>query len=320
LSRRLDPDPRLAELWVRSWGEAELRRVRERESPQVLAARRPLLASELDVLTLAPAEGQRDRPWRLLAIQGAARSGIYGDILRAVAELAPCLGLASVSCAELHGSAVILLIGHQPGGPADGPAGHQADGPAGHQAGGPAGDQAHGPAGHQAGGPAAGFAGQLGAKVPFTGLAVPVDRWLTSADIGRQQDNPMLRVHARSTDRPGMLLDVLNALPPALAEVLPGMRGRPEASVWHALLTVGAGSATTARLTLQLPGGREVVSGWNDSRVADIQREAMSAAIAAGADRTERAAAAAGMPAAESPGAQENTVITVSLLRAGDPV
>jgi hypothetical protein len=121
--------------------------------------------------------------------------------------------------AVLHGTAVILLLGHQPGGqtPRDG-----------------------------------GLAARLAANFPAASLLVAIDEWQSAAQLGHEGPEPVLRVHVRSPDRPGTLLDVLNALQPALRAALPELSAA-DPSVWYANLKVTAGQTTSARLTMRLP-------------------------------------------------------------------
>jgi hypothetical protein len=98
-----------------------------------------------------------------------------------------------------------------------------------------------------------------------------------------------------------MLLDVLNALRPALRTILPDEED-PYGAVWHAMLTVAAGRASTARLSIRLPVRPEVVKNWDIPEYAEIERDARSRALLE----------ASGRP--EDFGAPENTVITVNLI------
>jgi hypothetical protein len=274
-------------LLVRTTGQARLRELPL--IPDVLLAApvaagggpadRLVLATELDAVTAALRGGFADpvgRNWRVLAICADARTGIEGAVLRAVAAHCPQLRLATLSHAVLHGTSVLLLLCHQPEGGGDPP-----------------------------------LADALAEQFPGSGLLVAIDEWQTAAQLGMCPPEPMLRVRARSQDRPGMLLDVLNALRPALSTALPNAGLPADAGVWQAMLTVTAGRATTARLTLRLPVPLQDVRGWASSKYGEIEREARYLAAVRPAEREPGAA-----PEGERSGIAENTVITVSLIRA----
>lgn len=240
---------------------------------------RLVLATELDAVTAALRGGFADpvaRDWRVLAICADARTGIEGSILRAVAAKCPRLRLATLSHAVLHGTSVLLLLCHQPDG---------------------------------GGGPP--IAAALAAEFPGTGLLVAIDEWQTPTQLGMCSAEPMLRVRARSQDRPGMLLDVLNALRPALTSALPTTTLPPDAGVWQAMLTVTAGRATTARITFRLPVSPLELREWGSAKYGEIEREARYLAALRAAELEPGAA-----PEGERSGIAENTVITVSLIRA----
>jgi hypothetical protein len=222
-------------------------------------------ANHLDVVAMAPAARHR---WRVLAICADAQTGIEHDILSAIAKAAPKLRLAALSHAVLHGTTVLLMLGHQSS--------------------------------------ASGDDSSLADVFSGTGIQVAVDEWQTSAQLGRTGPEPLLRVRARSQDRPGMLLGVLNALRPTLRAILPGEED-PYGAVWHAQLTVSAGRATTARIIIRLQVPEETVEHWGGAEYGEIERDARSGALAAAAEHP-----------ANGPeyGAPENTVITVNLIRA----
>jgi hypothetical protein len=242
---------------------------------------RLVLATELDTVTTAVRGGFANgvaRDWRVLAICADARTGIESSILRAIAELRPRLRLASLSHAVLHGTSVLLLLCHQPEGGGDPP-----------------------------------LTAALPGEVPGSGLLVAIDEWQTAIQLGMCSPEPLMRVRARSQDRPGMLLDVLNALRPALASALPTAALPPDAGVWQAMLTVTAGRATTARLTLKLPVNPLDVREWGSQKYGEIEREARYLAAIRSAEREPGTS-----PEGERSGIAENTVITVSLIRAAD--
>jgi len=125
---------------------------------------RPILASDIDVMVAAgpqPGESPDSDTWRVLAICADARSGVENDIVRG---LGPGLRLAGMTYAQLHGKAVLLVLGHQPGGPGTGPD-----------------DLAH----------------RLANARADANVVVPLDKWQSVADLGLD-----VRVHLRGNIRP----------------------------------------------------------------------------------------------------------------------
>jgi hypothetical protein len=236
--------------------------------------RRLVLASELDVVSMT---GRSDGSWRVLAVCADAHAGLEHSILSTLADKLPGLQLAAFSHALLHGTTVLLMLCHQSGPHED-----------------------------------LRVADVLAEKLPGAGVTVAVDEWQTSAQLGQIGHDPLLRVRARSLDQPGMLLDVLDvldALRPALRDALPE-ENDPYRGVWHALLTVAVGRAATARISVRLNVGTDRVRSWDDAEFGAIEREVRSLALQATAVRE-----ASGAIDAEKYVAPENTVITVGLIR-----
>ena len=144
--------------------------------------RRLVLASELDVVSMT---GHADGSWRVLAVCADAHAGLEHSILGTLAEKLPGLRLAAFSHALLHGTTVLLMLCHQSGSHGD-----------------------------------LRVADILADKLPGAGVTVAVDEWQTAGQLGKIGRDPLLRVRARSLDQPGMLLDVLDALRPAVRDAL----------------------------------------------------------------------------------------------------
>jgi len=268
LQDRLTDDPSVLRLLLRTTAAAPIREfpVNEAAPEPTAPARRLVLARELDVVAIAGRNGHADHSWRVLAICAEAHDGIEHGILKAVAVAAPRLRLAALSHAVLHGTSVLLMLCHQPEGADSLP-----------------------------------IEDALTSALPGARAQVAIDEWQSAAQLGQNSPEPLLRVRARSQDRPGMLLDVLNALRPALRTILPDEED-PYGAVWHAMLTVAAGRASTARLSIRLQVRPEVVKNWDIPEYAEIERDARSRALLE----------ASGRP--EDFGAPENTVITVNLI------
>jgi hypothetical protein len=271
LRSRLASDGSALRLLVRTSTQGAVHELPVSGSAPVARDGRLVLASELDVVTLADHSGGS---WRVLAICADAHAGLEHKILDVLSDGAPGLRLAAISHALLHGTTVLLMLCHQAG-----------------------------PRGNLR------IADILSEKLPGARVTVAVDEWQTAAQLGKIGPDPLLRVRARSQDRPGMLLDVLNALRLALCTALP-QEDDPYGGVWHALLTVAAGRATTARISVRLKVGAERVRDWDDAEFGAIERDARSRALRATAVRQ-----VSGVVDDEDYGAAENTVITVGLIR-----
>ena len=211
----------------------------------------------------------------MLAICADAHAGLEHAILDAIADWAPGLRLAAISHALLHGTTVLLMLCHQT-------VSH---------------DNLR-------------VADMLAKKLPGAGVTVAVDEWQTTAQLGKIGPDPLLRVRVRSQDRPGVLLDVLNALRPALRTALP-QNGDPYGGVWHALRPSPLAVQPLRGSLVRLKVGEEQVRDWDDAEFGAIERDVRSHALRATAVRQ----ASAALVDAEEYGAPENTVITVSLIR-----
>jgi hypothetical protein len=271
LRARLAAEGSALRVLVRTSSQGSLHELPLGGSPPAASGRRLVLANELDVVTMA---GHSRGSWRVLAICAGTHTGLEHKILEVLADRAPRLRLAAISHALLHGTTVLLMLCHQTG---------------------PRDDLR--------------VADILAEKLPGAGVTVAVDEWQSAAQLGKVGPDPLLRVRARSQDRPGMLLDVLNALRPALRAALPE-DSDPYGGVWHALLTVTAGRATIARINIRLDADEERVQGWDDAEFGAIERDARSRALQAAVDRQ-----ASGVVDGDEYGASENTVITVGFIR-----
>ena len=245
-----------------------------------------VLTTDLDIVA---ASGSHDdekataSTWRSMAICADWRNGVESEILR---SLDPEMNLAGLTAAVLHGKAVLLLLGHCPGGPG----GH--DEP-----------QLATPGSQDAGRPTVYF-----------------DRWQSRRALGTTPRHPLLRVHMRTPDRPGATLEVLESLRAALQEMAPGMLRAHDWNVWYAKAVVKDGNIAQVQLTIALPvdpdSGQfasKPVSRWGPAEFARIERRALALA----ARKTAAAWYAAGRP---DPGLDtpSDTVIRVGLVSMPD--
>jgi hypothetical protein len=201
---------------------------------------RLVLASDMDVVTgvASGRESAHARSWQVLAICADARSGVENDILQRLARVRPQLRLAGMSYALLHGTAVVLLLGHQP----DRIPGQDAD-----------------------------LQTDLRMDRGLGTLRVLVNEWRSREQLGRAQRHPLLRVHARSQDQPGALLALLDSLNKVLRDELPSLTNGWK--IWHAQTQITAGHAALTRLTLDLHTEPGMVDDWSWSIFEGIERK-----------------------------------------------
>ena len=112
------------------------------------------------------------------------------------------LGLAGLTYAVVHGTAVMLILGHQPGTHTD-------------------------PDPHL---------DALQMRYQDVRLPIPVNERQSAQDLGIAGDEPLMRVRIQAEDRPGTLLDVLRSLNDALRDTMPTRS--PECVVFAAGLVV----------------------------------------------------------------------------------
>ena len=246
----------------------------------------PVLATEMDVLRTFREDGRANVPtWRVLAICADARSNIEGDIVRKVGKLRPQLQLAGLTYALLHGTAVVLMLGHE----LEARAAQDND-----------------------------LEDKLRATLEpperdypaLPRLRVLVNEWRCQDQLGRAEKDPLLQVHFRSPDRPGALLNVLESLNTTLDEELPTSEVGSW-RVWHAQTQVTTGNAALTRLTVRLHTQAGNVESWNPVIYEEIERKVRTLATNAFAIDPNPDRRVDG----DSYGA-EDPVISVSLIRA----
>jgi len=253
-----------------------------------------VLAGDLDVVRasgLDKAESASAKTWRVMAIGSDWHGGIECEILD---RLDPELGLAGLTAAILHGKAVLLLLAHRPKGP-----------------GLPPGVPRHWPRASRPG----------GRDATRPAATVYLDKWQSRQDLGVAGQDPLLRVHMRTPDRPGATLEVLESLRETLYEMAPESLGERDWKVWYARVVVAHGNLAQIQLTVRLaldpartpPAGKPVTQ-WGLAEFSKIERQALALA----ARKLVAARRASGSP---DPGldAPEDTVISVGLVNMLDP-
>ena len=241
-----------------------------------------VLASEMDIVASKDSnQSQGDHAyaheWRVLALCANARGNIENDVVEWLRTEQPKLRLAAVTFAILHGTSVILVLGHQPEGHTD---------------------------------EAASLTG-LEKACARARLQVLVDEWQSKAELGAVGPDPLLRVRIRSQDRPGALLHVLRSLDKTLGDELQLTPEGPQINVWHSLNQVLQGNVAQSRLTIRLPAQRDQLQLWDDAKFKAIERAVRQAAA-----REAAAACSSADAFSDGLGAPADPVITVSLIRA----
>jgi len=177
-----------------------------------------------------------------------ARADIESDILHELGQQQLHLRLAGLTFAVLHGTAVILMLGHQP---------------------------------ERRPGQDTGLSA-LTKRHADALLEILVDQWQTPEALGRPGPEPLLRVHIHAQDQPGSLLDVLTSLHATLREALPNLPA-DDTGVWHVLTHGTAIDAT--RLTVRLAVPSREVADWDRNKFAEIERTTRERAARAAALR-----------------------------------
>ncbi len=223
--------------------------VAEEQAVQAGRPSRLVRAPDMDVVTkVAREETAGDPEWRVIALCADARAGIEWDLLGTMGRTWPGMRLAGLTYAVLHGTAVILMLAHEP----DGRTGKR------------------------------GELESLAEQFPDAHVRIAFDRWQSARQLGYIPDGPLLGVHLNGPDQPGTLIDTLDSLYETIQEMLPN---RPEVKhfVWHAVTRVATRSAT--RMTIRIAGASEEVGSWNRAKFEEIERLTRQRAIRAAAAR-----------------------------------
>jgi hypothetical protein len=114
---------------------------------------------------------------------------------------------------------------------------------------------------------------------------VYLDKWQSRQDLGLAEQDPLLRVHMRTPDRPGATLEVLESLRETLSEMAPESLGERDWKVWYARVVVAHGNLAQIQLTVGLaldpamtpPAGKPVTQ-WGLAEFSRIERQALALA------------------------------------------
>jgi hypothetical protein len=248
--------PRIAghpecDIWVQAAPERNVRIILSSALPPPATRALQVLAKDMDVISAYTADDEQRTDaadWRVLALCANARAGVESEILHDLSDQQPELRLAGLTYAVLHGTAVILMLGHQPG------------------------DHT---------GPGSNLT-CLAQRHSADNLAVLVDQWQTQQALGTPGPDPLLRVHIHAKDQPGTLLDIIKALHDTLREAIPALPQKDN-DIWH-LLMQGT-TIHNARMTVRLAVDPREITDWDSSKFGEIERAIRRRAIRAGALR-----------------------------------
>ena len=215
----------------------------------------PVLTTDLDIVNGYTIEGESPaaRTWRVLAICGDARSNIESDIVQHLAAVREDFQLAGLTYALLHGTAVMVLLVHEPVADQRGARAGQAARP----------DQDL----------AAALEADLRKEPGCAKLRVLLCKSLTRDDLepAAADPYPMLRVRFNWQDRPGAILNVLESIGLALIEERPAI-AKKDWSVAYARVQVLVGQLGFGRLTIRVHVPPQRVQDWNESKMAEMAR------------------------------------------------
>jgi hypothetical protein len=217
----------------------------------------------------------------VLAVCANAHSGIEHDIVK---SLGHDLRLAGLTYARLHGKAVILLLGHQPG---------------------------------RRWGQHDNLRRDLEENHAGARLQVLVDEWQSRKQLGSAGPEHVLRVHIRAQDRPGVMLDVLDSLHDTLKEDdvrIPANNW----NVWHARTLVTDGNTGFVRLTIRVSvGPKQVSGGQKELEFDDVARRVR--VLTARKAAANSVARPSGNEITDGLAAPQDTVISISPIKVTEP-
>ena len=231
---------------------------------------------DLDIVPAVRGERAGARTWRVLTICADARSNIESDIIDHIAAEQEHFELTGLTYGLLHGKAVMVLLVHEP----------QVSRKSGVHAGQLPPEQDHVTRTQK----------RLRPKPVLANVQLVLNKQLSRHELGPETDDPMLRAHFHSRDRPGAFLAVIDSISAELR-----VQFDLEQQDWgisYARLEVLTGEVATGQLTIRarrarLPAGK--LESWSPATMEEIGGARMNSA-AGGA-----AGSADGLGPAENP-------------------
>lgn len=220
----------------------------------------PVLTSDLDIVNSAAAGSEQAdvRTWHVLAICADARSNIESEIMQRLALVRPDYQLTGLTCAVLHGTAVIFLLVHEP----------QTDDPTGPPI---------GQIPQQEREPADALQADLRAIPTLSKVQVLLDEKLSRVQLGPVARYPILRIRFRWQDQPQAFLNLLDSLNKVLKEELKSIT-QLGWSISYARLQVPTGQVAHGSLAVRLHIPAEAIGYWDPPRMEEIGRKIETAA------------------------------------------
>jgi len=229
-----------------------------------------VLTSDLDIVNDADVgnEPADARTWRVLTICADARSNIESDIIERLACIREHFQLRGLTYGLLHGTAVMVLLIHEP----------------------------------VADPRAAALADELRTGRAWAKLRVPVDKQLSRNELGdaTRSPYPMLSIRFRWQDRPGALLTMIRSINEVLTEELPSLN-RHDWSISYASVQVLTGQIAGGWLTIRMHISAEQINGWDLGAMEAIGRKIETLATARAAGRQRPRPSGAGLGQLEDP-------------------
>ncbi len=218
-----------------------------------------ILTDDLDVVNNSACVEYEDDDsctWRLITIGADARTNIASDILQHLARIRPEYQLAGLTYGLLHGTALLIVLVHEPG--ADASAGN---------------GQVH----QAMTSDAACLERDLQSDPGLAKVRVLVDERLSRSELGPIAEYPLLRVRYRWQDHPGAFLSVLNSISSSLCEEVHSIQP-DDWSVSYARIQVATGRMAIGRVSLRLHATEHDVESWSLRKMEEIERKVASLA------------------------------------------
>ncbi len=249
-----------------------------------------VLTSDLDIVNDAGVgdEPPGARTWRVLTLCADARSNIESDMIGHLASVREHFQLRGLTYALLHGTAVMVLLVHEPA----------VDPVTGALLGRVVRD------GEKR---AAALPDDLHMNPAWAKLRVPVNQPLSRAELGGARRYPLLRVRFRWQDRPGALLNMIRSINEVLTEELPSLHGQ-DWSISYASLQVLTGQVAGGWLTIRMHMPAEKISDWDLSRMEEMGRKIETLATARAAGRRPGSSGT-------DPGRLEDPVVSIDRIK-----
>jgi hypothetical protein len=229
-----------------------------RATPSVVADQQLLLTSDLDVVNASSCatEDASDCTWRVITMCADARANIDSDIMQRLAKVRPHFQLAGFTYALLHGTALVVVLVHEPG-----------------MRGGAVGGSVRPVSPEET----ANLQADMRKNPALAKLQVALDEKLGRNELSPERSYPLLQVRYRWQDHPGAFLHVLGSISATLCDELPSFEP-DDWSVSYARIQVVTGRMALGRVAVRLHTPAEEVADWGPRKMEEIERRVASLA------------------------------------------